>query len=1117
MRFTQWLPGLMYGLLLTVLACPLAGQTVQGRISGTVADPSGTAVPGAQISLTNLDTGAKRATVTGNAGNYVLESVPPGRYMLEVQRAGFETYRISDLVLEVNESRTANVSLRLGTVTQSVDVKAAPLAVNTTNATVSQTIQQQEIVELPLNGRNFTQLTLLTPGASPLQGGQQTSFDIIPGNVTPAVNGMRFQMNDFTLDGADNNMRFTNTTAQVPPPDAIEEFSVESHQTGAEASFAAGATVNIVTRPGTNDFHASLWEFLRNDKLNANGFFNNFFSNAKVPFKQNQFGFFVGGPVMIPHVLDGRKSRTYFAGYYEGFRLRQSSVTQAEVPDAAERAGNFSELLGATTIGTDCLGRPVYKGEIYDFSTTVANSACPQGYIRNPYANNTIPNTQINSIATAYLNGLYPMPNRSTAPNLDLVQSLSQNQWQWGTRVDHSFSETDTLFGRVSQYNSFQESPGALPLNTLQRLNFGLNAVVHETHIFSPTFLGDFLFAYDRASVPYRYTPPGAAFDASIGTAVGMQTGIGFEPASQLFSGSAFNGVSFYDYELANPDYTYQYNADFKKITGKHDMGFGFRLMPFRHVAAYQGQASMTYVNTTTGLPGNNSTGEALASFMIGLPNASNLNIFEPISLHGIIYIGYWGDVWKVRRNLTVNLGLQYVYATPPVVNGNTISNFDLARALTQPTATDFSFAYDWCAKNPITGAAANCTRPSIQNPDRTDFAPRLGIAYNPLKNTVIRTGFGLYYDFNQNIVQGSARALNHNYPFSPGRSVSGENLYTLGPITPDISLNSPFLPATAVAGPATAISPNDRDPYAMEWNFGIQQILPGQMKLSVDYVGSGARKLVEHAYGNTAVLGAGSIASRRPLPNAGVFSLQTNDGTSNYDALEITLEKPLSSGLTLLNSYTWSKCFDIGSDATAIPIEYIYNPFLSYGPCDFNLPQMNVTSLVYQLPVGRGRKFASAISKPLDELIGGWQLSTIVTLRSGVDFTMLSGSDNANIGGTGEYAQIVSPVVPSGFTQNRFHWFNTTAVQTPAFGTFGNATRNQFRGPDYQDVDFALMKDFSVTERLKLQFRSEFFNTFNWTNFGNPGSTVSSAPTFGEILSAYAARQIQFGLKMLW
>src|SRR5579875_3286583 len=1091
------------------LPLSLLGQTVSGRITGVITDPSGNAVPGARVTLTNLGTGAKRSSASGSAGVYIIESILPGRYSLQVQKEGFKTYVVSGILLQVNESRTVNVQLSLGTVTQSVEIKAHPLALDTTTATVGQVIQHQEMVDLPLNGRNFTQLTLLTPGASPVQTGQQGVFTIT-GGISPAVNGMRAQMNDFTLDGVDNNMRFTNTYAQSPPPDALEEFNVESHQTAAEASFAAGATVNLVTRPGTNEFHGSVWEFLRNDKLDANGFFNNFFGAQKLPRKQNQYGFFVGGPVMLPRVLDGKKSRTYFAGYYEGFKVRQSNVTSASVPDAAERSGDFSELLGPV-IGTDCLSRPVQKGQLYDPLTTVANSACPQGYVRDPFSGNVIPAGRINPIASAYFKFLYPSPNRSTFPNFVLSQRTAQDNWQWGSRIDHTISEKDAFFGRISQYNDQLLTPGALPLNPLQQINSGINIAGHEIHIFSPTFLGNFLFGYNRATIPFRNPVPGPAFAEAIGPKMGEQTSLGFMPAGQGFAGSLFTGVGFFDYELANPDYSYQGNLDFKKISGKHDMGFGFRYMRAWHVTALQGQASLGYSPFTTDLPGNTSTGEALASFMLVFPTSSTQNIFPALGLHTNIYIGYWGDTWKLTPKFTIDLGLQYVYDSPPLANGNRISDFNFATALTQPDATDFSFAYIWAATNPVTGAPPNAPRPSLIAPDRNNFAPRIGFAYSPWENTVIRGGFGVYYDYNSNIEQNSIRVLEPDYPFSVGRTVSTQNLLMLGPESPPISLDNPFLSASTVPGPNWSMDLAKRDPYAMEWNFGVERLLPGNMKLTVTYLGSGARKLPTSTEENIAQLGPGSIELRRPLHNTGTFVYNQNMGTSNYDALEAKLEKAFSHGLTFLNSYTWSKCMDIDSDANAVPIEYTYDRALSYGPCDSNIPQMNVTSFVYQLPFGHGRRFVSGISGALDQAIGGWQASGIVMVRSGIPFTVYSGTDSANIGSriASQYAQIVSPAFPAGSKQSRVAWFNPNAFQIPAFGTLGNSSRNAFQGPAYQDVDFALMKNFSLTEKLKLQFRSEFFNAFNWTDFGNPTSTVTAGPLFGQIFSAKPAREI--------
>jgi len=382
-----------------------------------------------------------------------------------------------------------------------VQVQASAEALNTTTSNTSTVVQHQDIVEMPLNGRNFTQLVLLTPGTSPIQTGQQNAF-IITGGISPPVNGLRAQMNNFTLDGADNNQRFSNSYVQSPPPDAIAEFKIESHESGADVSLAAGANVNLVTRSGNNTFHGSLWEFLRNNDLDARNFFDNFFASLTLPFRQNHFGYFLGGPVVFPKFVDGRKTKTYFSTYYEGLRFSENETSEANVPDAAERTRNFSNLLGAS-IGTDCLGRTIYKGEIYDPTTTVANSACPEGYARNPYPGNTLPS--INPVAQAYMTAYYPSPTRSTSPNLVLAQTYTQTADQYGGRIDQSLSENQQIFGRFSLYNWVDVTPGGIPNNPYHAQNHGANALGHYTRTLSPTFIMDFVFAYNRSGIPIYY------------------------------------------------------------------------------------------------------------------------------------------------------------------------------------------------------------------------------------------------------------------------------------------------------------------------------------------------------------------------------------------------------------------------------------------------------------------------------------------------------------------------------------------------------------------------------------------------------------------------------------
>ena len=1099
---------------LRIILLPIAAasaalcQTNFGQINGTITDPTGTGVPAAKIVLKNLDAEAERQTVSAGTGTYVIPTVPPGRYALTVTASGFQTYQVSEFPLQSNEARTIDVRLTLGTVSENVEVVGQAVAVNQTDATISTAIQQQEIVEIPLNGRSFAQLMLLSPGVAPVLVGQQAAFQIT-GGYSPAVNGMRHMMNNFTLDGVENNMRFTNSFATAPPPDALEEFKVSSHQNDAAASLAAGANVNLVTKSGANAIHGALWDFLRNDKLSANGFFNNFFGARKLPFRQNQFGGYFGGPVYLPHILDGRKKSLYFSGYYEGLRLRRTSATTATVPDQAQRSGDFSGLLGAV-VGTDCIGRAVRAGQIYDPFSTRSDANCPQGIVRDPYPNNVLP--KVESVAQAYLKFIYPLPNRTGFPNFVAAQSTAKDEDQWGFRIDHNFSDRQMLFGRFSHYHVTQTTPGALPADPSFSLNSGVNLALHYSFIFNPTLIYSFTGGYNRATIPFGNTPLGKDWQSAVGDNFAAPVALGFLPSSQVLTGSRFNSPSYVSYDLANPDDAYQFNNEVRKVKGNHNLSFGFNVLHWRHHVGVQGTSGLTYSQQTTGLPGFTATGESIASFFVGLPTASTYGFGNPQNTHGNIYIGYAGDTWKVNSKLTVDLGLQYVYASPAV--GDSLSLLDINKAKEQPLATDFAFAYLWASKNPITGAPPNTSR-GIINPDRNNFAPRVGLAYSIAKRTVIRSGFGVFYDYNTNLIQNGPRGF--RYPFAVSRVVGGQSLGFPGPYNFQ-NPYPPFQPAQATS--IGTIDLNRRDPYALEWNFGIEHQLSANMLLSVEYVGSGARKLVTNVQVNQAPAGPGAINPRRPFPNAPNAFIIKDIGTSNYDALQVKLERRFAAGLTFRNSYTWSKCLDLDSDPNSAVLDYSYNLRYSYGPCSFHIHHVNTSDFVYFLPFGHGKRFGSSASGIVNAFMGGWEASGVVTIRSGITYHVLSGQDSENTGNiissSTERADIVSPAAPSGFQQTRDHWFDKNAFKVPAFGTLGNLSRNALTGPAFQNVDFALLKDFRIHEALALQFRAEFFNIFNHTNFGNPVATLAS-PLNGQITSAFAQRDIQFALKLHW
>ena len=761
-------------------------------------------------------------------------------------------------------------------------------------------------------------------------------------------------------------------------------------------------------------------------------------------------------------------------------------------------------------------------GQIYDPLTTQICASCPSGYVRTPFPGNIIPQNRINPLALAYLNAIYPLPNATGSPNLILPQSRRQDADQFGARGDHNFSDSQRLYGRFSWYHAEQEGPGALPLNGFTNINSGVNAVGHYTWIFSPTFLADFQVGYNRATIPERNNLQGSQFQQAVGSNLAVPVPGGFVPVDQVLSGSQFSSATWVYYDLANPDYSYQYNADFKKVLSNHSLGFGFRFMRWRHVVGSQGNASITYAPNTTNQPGFTGTGESFGSFLLGLPTTTVYGYANPLQIYGNISIGYFGDSWKVNRRLTVNYGLQYVYATPPVANNNTISMFDYGAALTQPNATDFSFAYIWAAKNPITGAPANAKRPSILEPDKNNFAPRVSLAYSLARNTVVRSGFGLFYDYNTNLVQNGIRVAFNNWPYSLGQQVSGQNITTLGPANPIISLDNPFVKATPTPpAPRNTIDRFNRDPYALEWNFGIQELLPANMVFEVDYVGSGGRKLPINVQDNIAPVGPGPINARRPLPNGGSFFEVKDIGTSSYNSLQTKLEKRFSGGLTFRNSYTWSKALDLQSDPNTADVDYVYNLRLSRGPSDFDLTHIEVFSSVYELPYGRGRKYGSSASGLMNQLFGGWELTGIFSAHSGAPFFVSTGQDSENTGnilaGSIERANEVSKPTPSGFQQTRTSWFDPKAFQVPAFGTMGNLSRNALRGPASYNVDTMLGKRFPFREGKGIEFRAEFFNLFNHTNFGQPNSSLANPALLGQILTAGAARDIQLALKLYW
>ncbi len=1084
------------------LVISLSAQTTTGSINGTILDPSGSPVAGGQVDVTNKETGLHRSAQSSNNGTYIIPRLPPGTYDISLQKQGFATTNRTGVQLLVNQNATIDFKLSLSAVSQTVEVTGAPPALNTTNATIGQVIQRQQIVDLPLNGRSFTQLTLLTPGAAPQESGQQNAFTVKQGagGISPSVNGQRGQQNNFTMDGVLNNAVYTNTWAISPPPDALQEFNVQSHIVDTQFSISSGANINIVTRSGTNQYHGDAWEFLRNNALDA----RNFFDQSKNPYKQNQYGVTFGGPVRLPH-FNG-KDNTWFSAYWEGFRSRQSLSRFASVPTAAMRQGDFSGLLGPQ-IATDSLGRPMYRNQIFDPNTSRPDPNNPANVIRDPFPGNIIPADRINPSTQLVLQQYYPNPNLNVGPgilpNYQFAGSTNTDTDQTGIRVDHRFGDNNTIFGRYNRSNSTLLRPEGLPTYQQSLVNYAQTVAVGYTHLFGPTVILSLHYGYTNTNFGQFDEPAGLSFlqatnyiqlspvrnDIPLGPQIGISNG--------------YTGISQFAIPLG-PQQNHDGHADLSIVRGNHTIGVGGMVYHIHSFDDGWGMSTNFTQNATSQGGLINGTGSGPASFLLGLPdNLSGFLGTTSADIKSYWFAGYVQDQWQVSKNLTITAGLRYDFVQPASY-ASPVSGLDIQTG---------NFLVS--APAPPLFETAN-VRSSYFDPHYNGFQPRFGIAYRASEKTVFRTAFAMFDDHNNTLVQ-QAQDPRISWPQGVGISVPDLNRGV-----PDIYFNN-LPPASTFFNPLQPLvdfgaNPRNKIPYVMEYNAGVEQQLSNSLVLNLDYIGSvGRHQFIQPAANTARYPGPGTLASRgQPFPQyGGAFSYDENAGNSSYNALQAKLQKSLSFGLNFLASYTWSKSLDIQSEGQSGSIATIYDLRRDWGPSDFDRRHLFVFSGIYQLPVGKGKAHLAGSNGLLQTLLGNWNVGTIVTLTSGRPYSISAGGDVANVGGGSQRARVVGDPL-SGFTQSRLEWFNTAAFVTPAPFTFGNAGRNNMSGPAQKNVDFVTFKDFLFTERLRLQFRGEFFNVFNHPNFGLPdGNTQSSS--FGQIHSASAPRDIQFGLKLIF
>ena len=1071
---------------------PLAAQTSFGTILGNVADESGAVVPGVTVTVTNEGTGNARAITTNDTGGFAVPSLPPAVYSVSAEMAGFSQAQQTGVQLAVNQTLRVDLTLKVGEVTEIVEVSAAALQLQTDTATVASTVDNEKVVELPLNGRSFTQLTILTPGAV-AGAGALTAFQT--SGTAVSISGLRSEANNYTLDGVNNNESFFKTYGVQPSIDAIQEFKIQTNITSAEFGTAAGANVNIVTKSGTNEIHGTAFEFLRNDNLDASGFFANRSGTPKPEFGQHQFGATVGGPIV--------RNRTFFFFMYEGQRRHRESTLLGVVPSTEMFGGNLAR---------DYQGNPAPP--IYDPFTT---RELPDGSLmRDPIPNNVIAPSRFNKSTTDLQKILWSAPNLpGQAQNLINTNPSRIDNNQWMGKVDHRFGDSNILTGRFN----FNDSVSPRPTNHLTvdnlLVNTFTNIMISDTHTLNPTTILDFKLSYHRNNLQIADSAPGGkeAIEQFI-TGNGIQ-GIPIlkSEAVPLFPRwgiSGFNNPSQTGFPF--PDDSYSAYASMTKIVGNHSIKAGFEFKHNRNLDDGYFTGDMTFDKVPTEDPQNAAaTGSAVASYLLGLPTIARRNIGQGTTalMRKEDYSFYFQDDWRATPNLTINLGVRYDLIEWPKHRDDLLASIDLGTG-----------QFLWDGENPITGEGPNVRR-GIVEPDHNNIAPRFGLAYRLGDKHTVRAGYNVFYMSNY---LWEAQGVRGNWPFAISENFS--NLNDRFPINPAETTFSPDLDVqfgSPVPPNAQHIVPRrNRTSYTQQWNLHLQRQLAEDLMVELGYVGNRGLKLSTFSNVNTALPGPGEVQPRRPFPQYGPLSEMGNQATSVYHGLQFKLEKRFSDGLSFRANYAWGKTIDVlgagfsASQTAQNPHDILGDRSLS----DLHREHAFTFDYIWQLPFGRGKALGSGMSKAADAVLGGWQLTGIVTANSGPPFNTLIPRDIANIGGrvAAERPNLIGDPF-SGARGAPESYISKAAFGEPAPYTFGSLGRNALLAPGLFQFDAGLFKNFRVTERVGLQFRAELFNAFNNVNFGKPDSNFDSG-AFGSISGLAAqqfARQIQFGLKVLF
>ncbi len=1083
---SKWISGLVLSL---VAMTPAFSQTF-GEITGEVKDSTGALIPSVAVTATNAGTNAQRSTVSNDAGIYSFPSLAPGSYNVRAEKAGFKAYT-AKVDVQVQQTVRLDLDMAVGSVSETVEVSGSVQLLTTENATLGHVVENKRIVELPLNGRNYLQLVSLAPNTStgfPSAGQARSRQGGFRSENSISVGGQRSAFNHYSLDGVENTDPNFNTFVIQPSIDALQEFKV---QTGVyPAEFGRATTqINVLTKSGTNQFHGTAFEFLRNEKLDAKNYAFRTARPPKDPFKWNQYGGTFSGPVVIPKLFNG-KDKLFFMGNYEAFRQRRSTQSLYVLPSAAFQGGDFSAFAPGifdpkTRTGT---------------GSNVTSTAFPGG---------VIPASRIDPISKRLRDEFYRLPNLTgpAAQNYQQSQGAPINRDQFILRMDFNESSNSQWSGRYSWGDEVQFNDG-LRLNGSQVLTNVEQYMGTNTRTLTSNLVNETRFGYTRFYNSTARQLAGVRDVVKDLAIPGLNTGAPITwgiPSVGITNYSGFGDDSEGPYENKNRSMQFLNNTSW--IRGRHTIRFGAEIRndQFNQDGNQFARGSFGFeINATRQTP-TASNGNAFADFLLGeIRRPETAVAIGSARFRANSFNIYVDDSWKITNRLTLALGLRYENTPPWEDTTGKLFSAAIPFMDSTPQVADRSrypvFVRQGKGSNPYDGILVRWPNIDVVQDgrlgnrlvkrDNNDFAPRIGLTWSPSNKWVIRTGAGMFYTQDT----GNPR-------FDMARNIAGRFRQESVSDFPDRQWGNAFKEiAGAVAqvpSPYTFANLYDRrTPYVMQYLFNVQREFGQNLAYEIGYLGSVSRHLESLRAVNESIPGAtGTVLSRAPYPNFGRIQLVDAGGRGNYNSLGMKLTKKYSSGLSALVSYTYAKSIDETSgirvnDGDTLFPQNSYCQRCERGYSSFDTRHRAVTSILYDLPVGKGRQMS--IANPVaNAIIGGWQVGSILTLSTGFPQTVFAGSDRSNTGGGNDRAVYNSGVDPNLANHDPQRWFNPAAFSLPTFGTFGNVGRNTLISPSIFGWDFSTLKNFQLKEAHTLQFRFEAFNLPNHPNWGNPDTNA--------------------------